>query len=194
MGKLFPDIDERNARFIRAQKVFFVATAPLDGEGLVNCSPKGLESFAVLDPKTVAYLDLIGSGIETVAHLRENGRIVFMFCALEGPPRVLRLHGRGEVVEPGDPDWQELAAHFPSYPNARAVVRARIHRVADSCGYAVPQYRFENERRQLHDWAEKRGEEGLESYKREYNQKSLEGLPGLRNTCPGGLSGGRRNT
>ncbi len=182
MGKLFPDIDERNARFIRAQKVFFVATAPLDGEGLVNCSPKGLESFAVLDPKTVAYLDLIGSGIETVAHLRENGRIVFMFCALEGPPRVLRLHGHGEVVEPGDPDWQELAAHFPSYPNARAVVRARIHRVADSCGYGVPEYRFENERKQLHDWAEKRGQAGLESYKRENNQKSLDGLPGLRNT------------
>jgi len=102
MGKLFPDIDERNAGFIRAQKVFFVATAPLAGDGLVNCSPKGLESFAVLDPKTVAYLDLIGSGIETVSHLRENGRVVFMFCAFEGPPRILRLHGRGEVVEPGD--------------------------------------------------------------------------------------------
>jgi hypothetical protein len=182
MGKLFPDIDERNAKFIRAQKVFFVATAPLDGEGLVNCSPKGIESLAVLDPKTVAYLDLVGSGIETVSHLRENGRIVFMFCAFEGPPRTLRLHGRGDVVEPGDPNWQELASHFPSHPNARAVVRARIHRVADSCGYGVPQYRFESERKQLRDWAERKGEEGLESYKRENNQKSLEGLPGLRNT------------
>ncbi len=180
MGKLFPDIDERNARFIRAQRVFFVATAPLDGEGLVNCSPKGIESLAVLDPKTVAYLDLTGSGIETVSHLRENGRIVFMFCALEGPPRILRLHGRGEVIEPGDPEWQELASRFPSYPNARAVVRARIHRVADSCGYGVPQYRFERERGQLHDWAASKGEEGIESYKRENNHESLDRLPGLR--------------
>ncbi len=182
MGKLFPDIDELNARFIRAQKVFFVATAPLDGEGLVNCSPKGIESLAVLDPKTVAYLDLVGSGIETGSHLRENGRIVFMFCAFEGPPRILRLYGRGEVIEPDDSDWPELAAHFPGYPSARAVVRARIHRVADSCGYGVPEYRFENERGQLHDWAEKRGKEGLESYKRENNRKSLDGLPGLRGT------------
>lgn len=182
MGKLFPDIDERNTRFMLAQKVFFVATAPLSDDGLVNCSPKGLESFAVLDPKTVAYLDLVGSGIETVSHLRENGRIVFMFCAFEGPPRILRLHGRGEVIEPGDEDWEALAAHYPHYPSARCIVRARIHRVADSCGYGVPQYRFESEREQLGAWANKRGAEGLETYKRENNQKSLDGLPGLRRT------------
>ena len=182
MGKVFDEIDERNAAFIRRQQMFFVATAPRDDAGLVNLSPKGLDSFAILDPLTVAYLDLVGSGVETLAHVRENGRIVFMFCAFEGPPRTMRLHGRGEVIEPGDPDWQELVSHFPSYPNARAVVRARIQRVADSCGYGVPQYRFESERKQLHDWAERKGEAGLESYKRENNQKSLEGLPGLRKT------------
>jgi hypothetical protein len=180
MGKLFPDIDERNAGFIRAQKVFFVATAPLSGDGLVNCSPKGLESFAVLDPKTVAYLDFVGSGIETVSHLRENGRVVFMFCAFEGPPRILRLHGRGEVVEPGDAEWPELAGHFPTCANARCIVRAHIHRVADSCGYGVPEYRFETERSQLHDWAASKGEAGIESYKRDNNRESLDGLPGLR--------------
>lgn len=182
MGKLFPDIDERNARFIRAQKVFFVATAPLAGDGLVNCSPKGLESFAVLDPTTVAYLDLVGSGIETVSHVRENGRIVFMFCAFDGPPRILRLHGRADVIEPGDAEWEALATHFPRFPSARSIVRARIHRVADSCGYGVPEYRFEKERSQLHAWAEKRGAEGLEAYKREQNRESLDGLPGLRRT------------
>ncbi len=179
MGKLFPDIDERNAAFIRAQKVFFVATAPLSGEGLVNCSPKGLANLVVLSPKTVAYLDLIGSGIETVSHLRENGRIVFMFCGFEGPPRILRLHGRGEVVEPGDPDWDALAANFGSHPNARAIVRAHIQRVADSCGYGVPRYDFAEERTQLFEWADRKGKGGLEQYKREHNRKSLDGLPGL---------------
>ena len=179
MGKLYAEIDARNAEFIRSQKLFFVATAPLSGEGLVNCSPKGLESFAVLDPKTVAYLDFVGSGIETVSHLRENGRIVFMFCAFEGPPRILRLHGSGESILPGDSDWDALAAHFPSYENARSIVRARIHRVADSCGYGVPQYRFEGERSQLGDWAAKKGGDGLARYKRENNLESLDGLPGL---------------
>lgn len=179
MGKLYPDIDERNAAFIRAQKVFFVATAPLSGEGLVNCSPKGLSSLVVLDPNTIAYLDLVGSGIETVSHLRENGRIVFMFCAFEGPPRILRLHGRGEVVEPGDPDWNALAARFEPQENARAIVRAHIHRVADSCGYGVPRFDFVEERSQLLDWAERKGADGLERYKREHNRMSLDGLPGL---------------
>jgi len=181
VGKVFDGIDERNAAFIRRQHVFFVATAPRDEAGLVNLSPKGLESFAVLDPLTVAYLDLVGSGIETLAHVRENGRIVFMFCAFEGPPRILRLHGRGDVVEPGDAEWDTLAGHFPSHPNARSVIRARLHRIADSCGYGVPLYRYEGERQQLFQWAEKRGAEGIATYKKERNRQSLDGLPGLRN-------------
>jgi hypothetical protein len=180
MGKVFDSIDERNAAFIRRQKVFFVATAPLAADGLVNLSPKGLDSFAILDPLTVAYLDLVGSGIETVAHARQNGRIVFMFCAFEGPPRILRLHGRADVVEPGDAEWTQLAGSFPERPNARAIVRARLHRVADSCGYGVPLYRFEAERDQLDQWAAKRGAEGLATYRKEHNRQSLDGLPGLR--------------
>lgn len=182
MGRVFAEIDDRNAEFIRNQRVFFVASAPLSADGLVNLSPKGLDSFAILDPTTVAYLDLTGSGIETFAHLRENGRITFLFCAFEGPPRLLRLYGRGEAIEPGDPEWETLAAHFPQHPGARSIVRARLHRIADSCGYGVPQYTFESERTQLHEWAERKGETGIREYKRANNATSLDGLAGLRRT------------
>jgi hypothetical protein len=182
MGRTFDGIDARNAAFIRAQRVFFVATAPLSGDGHVNLSPKGLEGLAILDEHTVAYLDLAGSGIETVAHVRENGRIVLMFCALEGSPRILRLHGRGEVVEPGDPEWDGLAARFEvgEHRLARSVVRVCVERVADSCGYGVPLYAYQGERSQLFDWAERKDDATLASYRREYNAKSLDGLPGLR--------------
>jgi hypothetical protein len=180
MGKLFPEIDERNAEWIRSQRVFFVATAPLAGDGHVNLSPKGLESFAILGPREVAYVDLVGSGIETASHLRENGRIVFMFCAFEGPPRILRLHGRGEVVEPGDAAWEALASRLPSPPQARAIVRARVERIADSCGYGVPLYAFEGQRTQLAAWAERKGEAGLRAYVEEHGARSIDGLPGLR--------------
>lgn len=180
MGSVYPEIDERNASFIARQKVFFVATAPLSGGGLVNLSPKGLTSLAILGPTRVAYLDLVGSGAETIAHVRENGRITFMFCAFEGPPRILRLHGRGEVVEPGDAQWAELHDRFPERENARSIVTAEIHRIADSCGYGVPEYRFEKERSQLDQWSSRRGADGLAAYKREHNRESLDGLPALR--------------
>jgi hypothetical protein len=179
MGKLYGEIDERNAEWIRRQRVFFVATAPLSGEGHVNLSPKGLESLAILGPREVAYVDFVGSGIETAAHLRENGRIVFMFCAFEGPPRTLRLHGRGEVVEPCDPAWEGLASRLPSHSQARAIVHARIVRIADSCGYGVPLYRYEGQRTQLATWAERKGPEGLCAYVAEHD-RSIDGLPGLR--------------
>lgn len=181
MGSVFSEIDDRNAAFIVRQKMFFVATAPRSDSGLVNLSPKGLDSFAILDPLTVAYLDLVGSGAETLSHVRENGRIVFMFCAFEGPPRILRLHGRGEVVEPGDAEWEALAGRFPARPSARCVIRARVQRIADSCGYGVPLYAFEGQRQQLTKWAEKRDAEGLAQYQRDHNRESLDGLPGLRN-------------
>ncbi len=177
---ILPAIDERNAAFIRAQRIFFVATAPRGGEGHVNLSPKGLDSFAILGPRTVAYLDFVGSGIETAAHLRENGRIVFMFCAFEGPPRILRLHGRGDVVEPGDAEWDSLALRFPRQEGVRAIVRAHLTRIADSCGYGVPLYRYEGERSQLAEWASRKGPDGLVRYQAEHNRKSLDGLPGLR--------------
>lgn len=180
MGKVFEQIDERNAAFIRSQHMFFVATAPLARDGHVNLSPKGLESFAILDPLTVAYLDLSGSGIETVAHLRENGRVVLMFCSFEGPPRILRLHGRGEAIEPGDEEWDALASHFPEYLGARSIIRVRLERIADSCGYGVPLYRYEGERKTLLEWAERKGAEAIARYQAEHNRRSLDGLPGLR--------------
>lgn len=180
MSKVYEGIDEALARFIDGQHVFFVATAPVDPAGHINLSPKGLESFKVIDPQTVAYLDLTGSGIETVAHLRENARVVIMFCALEGPPKILRLHGRGEVVEPQDSRFPELLNLFPKLPGARSIVVVTLERIADSCGYGVPLYRYEGERKQLIDWARRKGTSGLARYRGEANHSSIDGLPGLR--------------
>ena len=134
MGKVYDGIDEKLGEFIRSQSLFFVASAPLAAAGHVNLSPKGLDSLRILGPGRVAYLDLVGSGAETLAHVRENGRIVLMFCAFEGPPRIVRLHGDARVVEPGEPEWRELAEKFPDYPSARSVIVVDVSRVADSCG------------------------------------------------------------
>ena len=180
MGKLFDGIDDRLAAWIAAQHVFFVATAPLGDAGHVNLSPKGLDSFAILDPKRVAYLDVVGSGAETIAHLRENGRITLMFCAFEGLPRILRLHGRGEVIEPGDPEFADLVARFPRQASTRSVIRVALSRVADSCGYGVPLLEYKGERSQIADWAERKGPEGLRAYQLERNRASIDGLPALR--------------
>jgi hypothetical protein len=180
MGKVFEGIDEKLAAWIAAQRMFFVATAPRGDGGHVNLSPKGLDSLAVLGPKSVAYLDVVGSGAETIAHLRENGRITLMFCAFEGLPRIVRLHGRGEVIEPGDPEFAALAAHFPAYPSTRAIIRAELGRIADSCGYGVPLYQYKGERSQIGEWAERKGPEGLRAYQLERNRESLDGLPALR--------------
>lgn len=180
MGKVFPELDERNAGFIRKQHVFFVATAPLSGEGLVNLSPKGLDAFAILGPTRVAYLDLVGSGIETVAHLRENRRIVLMFCSFERPPRILRLHGLGDVIEPGDDGWDEISSHFPEYKATRAVIDVDVTRISDSCGYGVPLYHFEGAREQLIQWAARKEPAEILDYQEKNNRKSIDGLPGLR--------------
>lgn len=175
MAKVFAGIDSDLERFLLAQRVFFVATAPLAASGHVNLSPKGLDSFRVLDPTTVAYLDLTGSGAETVAHLRENGRIVLMFCAFEGPPRIVRLHGQGEVV--AAEIHQDL---FPALPGPRAVIVIRLDRVSDSCGYGVPQLKFAGVRPQMAAWAEsKERSSGLAQYRLENNQVSIDGLPAL---------------
>jgi hypothetical protein len=179
MGKTFDGIDDRMRAWIAMQHVFFVATAPLAEGGLLNLSPKGLDSFAVLGPSRVAYLDLTGSGVETIAHLRENGRIVVMFCAFEGPPRIVRLYGRGSVVEAGTPAFESLAAHFPRRAGERAVIVVDVARVADSCGYAVPRYAYQGDRDQLIQWAERKGDGGLRAYRAENNTKSLDGLPAL---------------
>ena len=184
MGKVFDVIDEKLVSWIRAQRMFFVATAPLAGDGHVNCSPRGLDSFVVLGPREVAWLDLTGSGVETIAHLRENRRIVLMFCAFDGPPRIVRLHGRGTVVEPGDPEFAALRARFGGQGGVRAVIRVACQRISDSCGYGVPLYEHRGDRPQLEQWAQRKGPEGVRAYQAEHNAQSLDGLPGLRATSP----------
>ncbi len=178
MGKTYDSL-EPLADFLLRQHVFFVATAPLAAGGHVNLSPKGLDSLRVLGPKTIAYLDLTGSGAETIAHLRENGRITLMFCAFEGPPRIVRLHGRGRVVFPGDEEFSALRARFPDWPGVRAIIVAELERISDSCGYGVPLYEYRGERRQLVEWAQRKGERGLEEYRAKHNRASIDGLPAL---------------
>jgi hypothetical protein len=141
-----------------------------------------MDSFRVLDPTSVAYLDIAGSRIETVAHLKENGRIVLMFCAFEGAPKIVRLHGHGDVVLPGEPEFDSLKKQFPGLPGIRSIVRIRLTRVSDSCGYGVPLMDFRAERETLKAWAEKKGSEGVEKYIREKNSHSIDGLPGIVST------------
>lgn len=184
MGKLFDALTPELAAWIAKSRVFFVATAPLDAAGLVNCSPKGLDTLRVLGEREIGYLDLTGSGIETVAHVRENGRIVFLFAAFEGAPRIVRLHGRATIVVPGTAAWDELAPRFPSLPGARAIVRATLTRISDSCGYGVPRMDYVGERDTLVRLAESRGEDGLARYRAEKNAASLDGLPGLASPSP----------
>ena len=179
MGKTYDTINEKLRTFIEHQQMFFVATAPLSGEGHVNSSPKGLDSFRILDERTVAYADLIGSGIETAAHLRENGRICLMFCAFDGPPNIVRLQGRGEVVDPHHADFESLKNAFPDYTGLRCFIRVTCDRISDSCGYAVPRYEYVGQRSQLTKWAERKGSPALEDYVRDKNAFSIDGLPGL---------------
>jgi hypothetical protein len=180
MAKVFEGIDAGLAAFVEGQPIFFVATAPLAADGHVNLSPKGHNRVAVLDAHTVAYLDLTGSGVETIAHLRENGRVVLMFCAFEGPPRIVRLHGRGEVVEKGAAGFEDAARRFPEHLSARAVIRVTVERVSDSCGYGVPLMSHQGERSQMDDWAEHKGRAGIADYQATRNARSIDGIPGLR--------------
>jgi len=179
MGKTYDTITEPLAEFITAQRLFFVGSAPAGAGGHVNVSPKGLDSFRILDPRTVAYLDLTGSGVETIAHLRDNGRITFLFCAFEGPPKIVRLYGRGAVVRAGDADFAALEALFPPRAGVRSVIRVAIERVADSCGYGVPRYRYAGERDQLGEWAARKGPDGVAAYRAKNNRHSIDGLDGL---------------
>lgn len=179
MGRVDDAISGELADFIAAQHVFFVATAPSGRDGHVNVSPKGLDTLAVLDPNTVAYLDLTGSGVETIAHLRDNGRITIMLCAFGGKPLIVRLYGSGEVLPIGEPEADALLSHFGTHPGARSVIRVRVDRVSTSCGYGVPLLEYEGERDQLRKWAERRGPDGLVDYRAEKNTSSIDGLPGL---------------
>ena len=182
--KLHESIDGRLRAFIERQPLFFVATAPLSGDGHVNLSPKGLDgTFAVLDEHAVAYLDLTGSGSETVAHLRENGRITVMFCAFEGPPNIVRLHGTGRYVAVGESEFDSYRGLFADHPGARGVVVIDVERVSDSCGYAVPFMSHESDRDLLTRWAGNRGDEGLATYRATKNATSIDGLPALDPTA-----------
>lgn len=179
MGKVYEAIDPVLADFIGTQHMFFVATAPLEPDGRVNLSPKGLDTFRVLDGRTVAYLDLTGSGVETIAHIKQNGRLTIMFCAFQGPPKILRLYGLGEVVESEHPDFAVLRPLFGEHVGVRSIIRVHVQRIADACGFSVPRYEFVGDRDQLTRSAEKKGPEALQKYRNEKNQKSIDGLPGL---------------
>jgi hypothetical protein len=186
MGRVRDGIDGRLGKWLETQPVFFVATAPTDRNGHLNLSPKGNRGeLAVLDAATIAYLDQTGSGIETLAHLCDDGRIVMMACAFEGAPRIVRLHGRGRTVRPGDPGWGDLAGEFvarggdPSGPGVRCAVVMEVARVADSCGYGVPLMDFAGHRPAMDEWAAHKGPDGIASYRSAHNTRSLDGLPGI---------------
>jgi len=177
MAKNSVSIADHHKSFIERQKMFFVATAPLMGNGHINLSPKGLDSFRVLSPTRVAYMDITGSGNETSAHILENGRITFMFCAFDGPPNILRLYGKGYTVLPSHDQWKALSPLFDELPGARQIIVADIYEVQTSCGYSVPLYEHVGERDHAIKWVEKKGPEGLQQYKAEKNMVSMDGLP-----------------
>lgn len=179
MGKEFEEIDERIQRWIERQHLFFVSTAPLADDGRLNCSPKGLDSLRVLGPRQIAYVDTGGSGIETVAHLKENGRIVIMLCAFEGPPKIFRFYGQGRSVEPHDAEFEKLAAMFSDMPAIRNFIVVDVDCIRDSCGYGVPLYEFRSERDSLRNWFEDKTADEVLEYRAERNAQSLDGLPGL---------------
>lgn len=194
MGRIHDGVDEALREWVLRQHVFFVATAPSGADGHVNVSPKGMsDTFTFLEPDSSSgdatgdrpgvnrcgYLDLTGSGAETIAHVRQNARITLMWCAFEGPPRIVRLHGRARVVRAGEPDWVLLASRFPARRGARAIIDVDIRRVADSCGYAVPRMDSAGERSRLEEWAASRSDDELDEYRTNKNSTSIDGLPAL---------------
>jgi Pyridoxamine 5'-phosphate oxidase len=177
MAKVFDQITPDLQRFIAAQQMFFVASAPRSDTGHINLSPKGLDSFRVLSPTQVAYVDLTGSGNETAAHLQENGRITLMFCAFQSAPLILRLFGTGRVVLPHSTDWDAVSAQFSTLPGTRQIIVAELDRIQTSCGTGVPLYELQGQRDELVTWADKKGEIGLEAYRQKNNRVSIDGLP-----------------
>jgi len=175
MAKFYPALNDHLRQFIAAQRMFFNASAP--NQGRINVSPKGLDTLRVLSDQRVAYLDLTGSECETAAHLAENGRLTLMFCSYDAEPLILRLYGRGRVVRPRDAEWAELHRHFLTLPGERLIVVLDIESIMATCGFAVPLYEFKGERRQLTDFTCKMGDERMDAYRRERNQRSIDGLP-----------------
>jgi hypothetical protein len=180
MSEVTEALNEKQTAFIRRQKIFFVATAPLAEDGHVNVSPKGYDSLAILDERTVAYLDLGGSGIETQSHLQENGRITLMFCAFEGPADIVRLYGQGEAFAFDHPRFDELMTHFPAFERARAIIVVSIERIADSCGWGVPFFEYRGDRDQLRRWVDAKPFEEWADRRFASNALSIDGLPGLK--------------
>jgi hypothetical protein len=179
VGRTYDGIDDDLAGWLQAQPLWFVGTAPLAADGHVNVSPRGHDTFSVLGPHRVAWVDLTGSGIETIAHIHENGRICLMFCSFDARPRIVRLHGRGRVAMPGDSAYDEVIAMHPAHPSTRAVIVVDVERVSDSCGFGVPVMELVGERDLLRQGAERRGPEGLAAYRATKNAESIDGLPGL---------------
>ena len=179
MGKTYDRLTEKLTSFIRRQHLFFVATAPLAAEGHVNMSPKGYDSLAIIDDRTLAYLDLGGSGVETQAHVQENGRITLMWCAFEGAPDIVRVYGRGEAIDMGHPRFPELMKLFPAYDRARAIILVHVTRAADSCGWGVPFFEYKGERDQLMRWVENKPFDEWRDSRYAKNAESIDGLPGL---------------
>lgn len=192
MDKMFDVIDDDLRDWIAGQQLWFVATAPLAADGRVNLSPRGHDSFSVLGPRQVAWVDYTGSGIETIAHLRENGRICLMWCSFGKRPRIVRLHGMGRVAIAGEALYEQVVALHQSHPSTRAVVVVDVERISDSCGYGVPVMDLIGERDLLRLGAVKRGPDGLAAYRAERNATSIDGLPGMPASQPAGpfLSGG----
>lgn len=175
MAKFYTEIHSSLQEFIKDQKIFFTATAP--EQGRINLSPKGIDTFRCIDSRTVAYLDLTGSGNETAAHLIENGRITIMFCSFSEQPMILRLYGQGRVIHPRDQEWQTVSSLFDSLPGKRQIMMIDVESVQTSCGYGVPLYELKQERQMIIDWATKKGEQGIKDYWEAKNLKSIDGLP-----------------
>jgi len=177
MGKRYDSIPPELQAFIEEQSLFFVATAPLAGDGHVNLSPKGLDTFRMVGPREVMYLDLTGSGNETAAHVAENGRLTLMFCAFQGRPKIVRLYCRGRIITRKSARWDELAGNFPSFLSARQIIIGEVEFVQSSCGFGVPEMVMAAERDMIQQWAETKGAEGIAEYRRTRNTVSLDGLP-----------------
>ena len=175
MAKQYDHLNKRIRKFIESQKIFFVATAAKGSR--INLSPKGMDTFRVLDENRVIWLNLTGSGNETAAHLAADGRITMMFCSFEGPPMILRIYGSGKVIHPQDDTWNDLIGQFPDLAGKRQIIDTRVELVQTSCGMSIPFYDFKSERRELDDWARDKGEEGIKDYWNEKNVKSIDGLP-----------------
>lgn len=176
MAQHYDSLTPKLQDFIAQQQLFFVASAPLSADGHVNLSPKGLDSFRILSPHGVAYLDVTGSGNETSAHVQENGRITLMFCAFQGPPMILRIYGRGTTVLPQSLKWDALYPLFPPLPGARQILHVEVTQVQTSCGMAVPLFHYQQQRQDLVQWAEQKGEDALKAYRQTKNRISLDGL------------------